>query len=265
MAVLSLPIFFVEIIAFDIPSSQQQFTGLRNFFALIQTIFGIYLLHKFRRVLNEFASFYRLDSLIKLMIGLWLVAFLASIIFPTDGFDNPKGGIFAVGTLVLLGAVSIVFGIKLLGCNHNLFGMRTKLAYANIVVGILSATIIGYVFVPIVSVLEYVFFAIMFFRAGDLLTTQVVEESADNDGNQDKSQTRREDLILERLSRDPNGPKAAKPIPEIDRYSAASPHISSKVPSSVRKDLEELKSLFADGLINEADYDKKKSELLDKM
>lgn len=36
-------------------------------------------------------------------------------------------------------------------------------------------------------------------------------------------------------------------------------------PSSIREQLRELKSLLEDGLISEADYDRKKSELLDKM
>ena len=69
-----------------------------------------------------------------------------------------------------------------------------------------------------------------------------------------------------RLSSNPDASKVAKPIREINRYGLGNPTTSSpKVSSSIRKDLQELKSLLDDGLINEADYDKKKSELLEKM
>jgi len=96
--------------------------------------------------------------------------------------------------------------------------------------------------------------------------------------------------------------KGSKPMRKIDRYSDEEPYIlcrqclrkklrqlfddpssevciqcqqqsdvkqpntsASQQSSSIRKQLRELKSLLEDDLINEADYDKKKSELLDKM
>ena len=48
----------------------------------------------------------------------------------------------------------------------------------------------------------------------------------------------------------------------VEKRAATAP---SQAPSSIREQLRELKSFLDDGLINEADYDKKKSELLDKM
>ena len=69
-----------------------------------------------------------------------------------------------------------------------------------------------------------------------------------------------------RLSSKPDASKVAKPVREINRYGSGNPTSSpAKASSSIRKDLQELKSLLDDGLISEADYDRKKSELLDKM
>jgi hypothetical protein len=70
----------------------------------------------------------------------------------------------------------------------------------------------------------------------------------------------------QRLSSDSVASKATKPIREINRYGTGNPSTSSsQASSSIREDLQELKSLLDDGLINEKDYEKKKNDLLSKM
>jgi hypothetical protein len=273
LAVILIPLCLVELNASDIPRSEQQFVWLRNLAILITAISGIYLLSIFLRVLNQFANFNKLDVLIRLLIGMNLMICVLVVTVSDDSLE----GIVGVGLLLIFGIMSIVFGIRLLGCDHSLFGMRKKIAYANIATGVLCATVVGFFLTPIVGVFEYVCFSILFFRAADSVNTQAAYESADEDANEERGLARPIEPLAtlsgdeggsiisgaEQIERYPTGQKENDLHDETDPDTQYAPSVD--ISESVRTRLVEMKGLLDDGLINAEDYEKKKNDLLSKM
>ena len=210
LAAITIPVFLIELLASDIPYSNQRFVFLRILIGFaIPTIISIYLLTLFRRVLNQHANFHGLNSLISLIIWVSVIGLSVLIIFrqPTD-----QNNLIKLAFAVIGGILSIIYGIKLLGCGNSLFEMRKKLAYAEIVIGVLMASIVGIILAPVAGIVAYVFQSIIFFRAAKVLQTHSSLSQAHSDEMQSDIANKAEKPLKDGLEVKQNTPLERYPL-----------------------------------------------------
>ena len=78
----------------------------------------------------------------------------------------------AVVFLILLGNLTVVYGVKLLSCDDALFGHLKMLAYLNIAGGILAGSVVLAVIAPIATAAAAVVAALVFFKSSKLIRDQ---------------------------------------------------------------------------------------------
>ena len=271
LAAITIPVFLIELLALDIPYSNQRFVFLRLLVGFaIPTIISIYLLILFRRVLNQHANFHGLDSLISLLIWVSVIVVFVAIIFrqTTEQDVLIKGA-----TAFIFGVLTIIYGIKLLGCEDSLFQMRKNLAYAEIVTGVLTVSIVGAVLAPIAVIVAYVFQSIIFFRAAKVLQTHSSLSQIHSNEMQGAITTKAEEPLTDGLEVKQDAPLARYPLetapieqaPTVNQSQPKAPSTTElNIQPTVRDKLAELKEMLDDGLISQEDYENKKSDLLDR-
>ncbi len=156
-----IPIFIVSIVT--------QFVDSLRFLAYVMTGVSvglfIYVLLSFKKLLNLRYSFDEVDRIIHILIGITLIhlpiAFLSDWIGGTfDAYDG-----LSLLFVIISGAVTIVFGIKLLNVSHNLFNLKKPLGYLLIANGIAYASIIFLLFGIIIDFVVAILLAVLFFKA----------------------------------------------------------------------------------------------------
>ncbi len=125
----------------------------------------IYIYILLRRLLNDLANFHKTDAYITGFIWINIIIAVAGLVAtPFPGLI----GLHSIVTTVLLiplGIIYVVFGVKLLGCSHPLFGYLKPLAYSIILSGIFTAIFFMAILAVIPIVISNIIMALIFFKA----------------------------------------------------------------------------------------------------
>lgn len=145
---------------------------LEALFSTGYVVIFVYIFIILKRLLNEKAAFHDVDKYITFLIWINVVIMVISVI--TLPFTEAQE-IIGIGILVLLiplGIIYVVFGIKLLNCEDNLFGYLRPFSYMIIATGIMTAVVVLILFGMITSIISDVMLALIFFKAAKLMQTQ---------------------------------------------------------------------------------------------
>ena len=147
----------------------------------LEVSFSVYVMLRFKHLLNEWFNFHRVDTLILLLI-------LGSIIMSSFGVsvrllkilnilphDNLKLGLLFITTIVILGipmaVIGVVFGLRLLKLEDDLGGYRKPLAYVTIIASICFATMILAIVGMLLSAAFNFMLGMLFLKAGEMEAT----------------------------------------------------------------------------------------------
>jgi hypothetical protein len=170
LAVISIPFLILAIMAAF--SGETKHSIIVFTLSIISLGFSIYVLLSFRLLLNTIANFHRIDFLISLII--WVNVVVTIISVPSVLFPRSAQlfGILSMVVMIPLGILSIVFGVKLLKCEHELFGYLKTFSYLNIISGALMATVFLMLFSSFTSIAAMVLEALIFFNASKVLENE---------------------------------------------------------------------------------------------
>jgi hypothetical protein len=151
-AILTLPLmaaaFVLDIVAQKVSAVHPMFPVLYVGLSLIQIVLLSYAFYRFKVYLNELHDFHRTDVLILVIIAgavaITTVALTGKALAwsgaPTPILIGFIVGIVAIG--IPLGILTVIFGIKILELEDDLYGLLKPYAFINIVAGVCFATFI---------------------------------------------------------------------------------------------------------------------------
>lgn len=164
-AVITFPGIILSIISGMVQVKSASLLYLEAIFNTGTTALTVFIFIMLKRLLNEKAKFHDVDKYITFLI--WVTIILTVIEVLTLPFSEIQG-IIGLGVIVLiipLGIIYIVFGIKLLNCEDNLFGYLKPFSYLSIATGIMMAVVILIPLGMITSIISDIVLALIFFKA----------------------------------------------------------------------------------------------------
>lgn len=171
-AVLALPVLIISFISGILEDKSATLLYLEALLNTGYVVLYVYILIMFRRLLNEKSAFHDVDKYFTFLIWINISITVISII----ALPFPEAqSIIGIGVLVLLipfGVIYVVFGIKLLNCEDNLFGYLKPFSYMTIVTGVMIAVIVLALLGIITTMISDVILALIFFKAAKLIQTQ---------------------------------------------------------------------------------------------
>ena len=190
-----------------------------------------------------------------LNIHWWLIVVLGSVAthplrrhqFQPNGFTRTLNWIGVIKPTRVDGVTGGVLSIIPIGLFENFVGIEKSFGAVDIITVLMMAFIVN-------LILEKV--------SGNK------EQAETSSGSADKKPSVNPDHVASKLPtqiREINRYGTGSPSTPVSKNFSNSPSTPVSKSSSLRQDLEELKSLLEDGLIDEADYKKKKSQLLEKL
>lgn len=171
-AVLALPVLIISFISGILEDKSATLLYLEALLNTGYVVLYVYILIMFRRLLNEKSAFHDVDKYFTFLI--WINISITVIGIIALPFPEAQS-IIGIGVLVLLipfGVIYMVFGIKLLNCEDNLFGYLKPFSYMTIVTGAMIAVIVLALLGIITTMISDVILALIFFKAAKLIQTQ---------------------------------------------------------------------------------------------
>ena len=124
----------------------------------------IYLLLTLRSLLWAKYDFHGVDALVHVMIAINVLV-VAMGELPDAMFDTTAGFVISMGAVMVLGVLLIIFGVRLLRLDGDLYGLRKPYCYACMAMGACLAFPWFFVIGLLISVAADVMLALIFFRA----------------------------------------------------------------------------------------------------
>lgn len=157
MAVLSIPSFIMDFL------SGWQF--LAKVLGIVSTVLYIYVYLRFKDVLNDLYEFYDVDTYILIFIWTAVIFGIINLFRSPSLSPMPSDGLGILAFIVLFAFViiTIVFNIKLFHL-QDAYGIKPYV-YTGIAGAICMATIILFPIALVLSVVQDVILAMIFFRA----------------------------------------------------------------------------------------------------
>lgn len=143
--------------------------------ALLNTgfiVIYVYIFVMLKRLLNEKAAFHDTDKYITFLVWTNVVITVISVIALPFPEAQEVVGAGIIYLMVPLGVIYVVFGIKLLNCEDNLFGYLKPFSYLTIATGIMTAVVVLVFFGFITAIISDIILALIFFKAANLMQTQ---------------------------------------------------------------------------------------------
>lgn len=143
--------------------------------ALLNTgfiVIYVYIFVMLKRLLNEKAAFHDADKYITFLVWTNVVITVISVIALPFPEAQEVVGAGIIYLMVPLGVIYVVFGIKLLNCEDNLFGYLKPFSYLTIATGIMTAVVVLVFFGFITAIISDIILALIFFKAANLMQTQ---------------------------------------------------------------------------------------------
>ncbi len=115
---------------------------------IANAIIGVYILLRFRQLLNQEFDFHAADNLLTTLILINVVSSIVSLVSLSVGFlgigvsGKDALSIVFVVLFVIYNFVTIAFGVVLIRMERDLFGMLYPFAYTSIGSGVCGATVI---------------------------------------------------------------------------------------------------------------------------
>ncbi len=171
-AVLSFPLLAISFISGMAEDKSASLLYLEALFNTGYVAIYVYIFITFKRLLNQKAGFYDVDKYITFLIWINIIITAVSIITLPFAKAQEIIGIALIILLIPFGIIYVVFGIKLLNCEDNLFGYLKPFSYLTIATGIMITVVVLMLFGMITSIISDVILALIFFKAAKLLQTQ---------------------------------------------------------------------------------------------
>lgn len=142
--------------------------------AVAQAVFAVVALFWFRRLLNDRFHFHDTDGLIVTIIVGAVLLSVVGLVAKIGVLLVPRTSVVAIGLLVALPIVmlgiplavlSIIFGVKLLRLQDDLFGLLRPFAYVTIAAGVCFVTILLAPLGLVVDAVSNVILGVIFLRA----------------------------------------------------------------------------------------------------
>lgn len=152
---------------------------IQTFIQASGTLIFIAVILCFKRFLNTFFSFHDIDK----NIGLMVVGGMVTGVLAISQYSFPalkeSLGYALITVLVLLGIVQAQFGYKLFRLPNDLGGMLKPFCYANLVIGILLATVVLIpLSIPASALSDLMLGTIFFNMAKNIKEQQRIEDAA---------------------------------------------------------------------------------------
>ncbi|MCP4568837.1 MAG: hypothetical protein GY841_14765 [FCB group bacterium] len=164
MAILIVPQVLLAIL-FEVTAKGHPLANiLMGAIYLSNAIIGVYILYMFRVMLNERYDFHLVDVLINILIAFNVLSMLNSLLGMIANLEM----IISILTIVLMipyGIVQIIFAVRMLKLDDDLFGLLKPFAYTMMAAGICAATIILLLPGLLVAIVNLVIMGMIFLRA----------------------------------------------------------------------------------------------------
>lgn len=176
LSVVAAALYFPQIIIGLISElSADKSTTFLYLEALLNTgfiVIYVYIFVMLKRLLNEKAAFHDTDKYITFLVWTNVVITVISVIALPFPEAQEVVGAGIIYLMVPLGVIYVVFGIKLLNCEDNLFGYLKPFSYLTIATGIMTAVVVLVFFGFITAIISDIILALIFFKAANLMQTQ---------------------------------------------------------------------------------------------
>jgi hypothetical protein len=170
--VLPLPLLAVNVVSWMAEDHRALWHWLAALAGAVYVGVEVYLIVMFRHLLNQKAAFHDVDRYITWLIGLSIaISALGILDIPLAEAEDVMDIVSLILTMVY-GIVCVVFGIKLLNCEDNLFGYLKPFAYLHIATGVMTAMILFILLAIATSIISDVILALIFFKGAKLAQTQ---------------------------------------------------------------------------------------------
>ncbi len=179
-AALAFPLLIISFISGIIGNTNTSLLYIEALFSTGYVALYVYIFVMLKRLLNEKAAFHDVDNYITLII--WMNIAITAVSIITLPFTGAQGviGIGILLSLIPLGVIYVVFGIKLLNCEDDLFGYLKPFSYLTIATGIMTAAVVLILLGIVTAIVSDVILALIFFKTAKLVQTQgpLVSEQA---------------------------------------------------------------------------------------
>lgn len=176
LSVVAAALYFPQIIIGLISElSADKSTTFLYLEALLNTgfiVIYVYIFVMLKRLLNEKAAFHDTDKYITFLVWTNVVITVISVIALPFPEAQEVVGAGIIYLMVPLGVIYVVFGIKLLNCEDNLFGYLKPFSYLTIATGIMTAVVVLVFFGFITAIISDIILALIFFKAANLMQNQ---------------------------------------------------------------------------------------------
>lgn len=132
---------------------------------ILYTASYIFVMYVFKKYLNIKLKIFSLDKIIILLVATDIISTTISLLSLSKIFSSGANLVVSILMLFTLGALSIIYGIKVINLNNDLFGQNKIYGYLNIVTGFCLVSVI---FIPIAiltMIASYIYFGIILDKA----------------------------------------------------------------------------------------------------
>lgn len=165
MAILTLPLLTLAVFSGLLAKTHPELQTISVILEIAISIIGVYVFLATKHLLNNFANYYALDRIINILIFL-TIASIALPLFRLFNLWSPSLRLaIDIGFIFIIGVIQLIFGLKLLKCDNNLFGHKKILSYLSIIAGGLAVTVILSPMAMLVGIAMDIYLAKIFFDA----------------------------------------------------------------------------------------------------
>jgi len=169
-AVILIPTIGLAIFLNYIAGSVSLVNLFQMLLSILFCVLGVYILIRFRKLLNVHYQFYEADNMILTLIWIniiFTVSGFLKYIFPEAAIAKLITDILGMALFYLMGIINIIFGVRILKLKDNLFGLRNPFAYMTIGSGVGIVSLVLMPFGLLAAVAAYIIQGIIFLRAAE--------------------------------------------------------------------------------------------------
>lgn len=171
VAVLSIPTIATSILT-GVAEAGGSISGLTSRIitsvtTIIMCSISIYILVALRQLFEQRYEYRGVSTILKTWITLDAAFIVASAVAVLSSEIEKTVAILSLIGVVVIGIMSILYGIKLLSFNEDLYGFRSFYAGTSIAAGVCNATVILIPLGILVGIASSIFVAVIFFREAE--------------------------------------------------------------------------------------------------
>jgi hypothetical protein len=173
-AVLSLPLFVASVLT-GVAEATGTISGLTSriitsVMSILMYPIAIYILVALRKLFEQRYGYRGVSRILTTFIYISGVLMVASALGVISSATEAAAAILSVIGLIVMGIMSVVYGIKLLSFDQELYGFRKLYAGTSIAAGVCYATVLLIPLGLLVGIASNIILAIIFFREAEMAT-----------------------------------------------------------------------------------------------